>query len=92
MKQFLKKYLHWLLATLLFLVLIFFVSDLTLVGLVRTKRSVERLEGEIEFYREQIREDSLFLENLKEDEFLEKYAREKHLMHRKGEQLFLIEE
>ena len=91
MKSFLKKYWHWLLATVLFLVLVLFVSDLTLVGLIRTKSSVKRLHGEIERYKEQAQEDSIFIERLKDDAFLEEYAREKHLMHAKEEQLFIIE-
>lgn len=91
MKSFLKKYWHWLLATVLFLVLVLFVSDLTLVGLIRTKSSVRRLHGEIERYKEQAQEDSIFIERLKDDAFLEEYAREKHLMHAKEEQLFVIE-
>ena len=91
MKEKLRRYWHWVLATVVFLVLVLFVSDLSLVGLVRTKTSVRRLRGEIERYEEQIREDSIFIERLKDDEFLERYAREKHLMHSKDEQLFIIE-
>lgn len=91
MKDFLKRYWHWVLVTLLFVVLVLFVSDLTLVDLFRTKASVRRLHGEIERYEGQIREDSIFMERLKDDAFLEEYAREKHLMHGKDEQLFIIE-
>lgn len=91
MKEKLRRYWHWVLATVIFLVLILFLSDLSLVGLVKTKTSVRRLRGEIEHYKEQIREDSLFIEKLKDDAFLERYAREKHLMHSKDEQLFIIE-
>ncbi len=91
MKDFLKRYWHWVLVTLLFVVLVLFVSDLTLVDLFRTKASVRRLHGEIERYEGQIREDSIFMERLKDDAFLEEYAREKHLMHSKDEQLFIIE-
>jgi cell division protein FtsB len=43
-------------------------------------------------YEELIARDSLFLEGLKDDAFLEKYAREKHLMYADDEQLFVIEE
>lgn len=91
MKSFLKKYWHWIVVTLVFLVLVLFTSDLTLVGLIKTQTSVKRLRGEIEHYRSQIEADSIFMERLKDDEFLEKYAREKHLMHSKDEQLFIIE-
>lgn len=91
MKERIKKYWRWVGATVVFLVLVLFTSDLTLVGLIKTQTSVKRLRGEIERYREQIEADSIFMERLKDDEFLEKYAREKHLMHSKDEQLFIIE-
>ncbi len=91
MKEWLKKYWHWVLATILFLALVLFVSDLRLVDLISTKRSVRRLHREIERYEEQIREDSTYIEMLKDDEQLEKYAREKHLMHAKDEVLFIVE-
>ena len=91
MKEWLKKYWHWVVVTTLFLVLILFVADLSLVDLARTKSSVRRLHREIERYEKQIREDSIYIEKLKDDEFLEKYAREKHLMHAKDEVLFIVE-
>lgn len=91
MKERIKKYWRWAAATVVFLVLVLFTSDLTLVGLIKTQTSVKRLRGEIERYREQIEADSIFMERLKDDEFLEKYAREKHLMHAADEQLFIIE-
>ena len=91
MKERIKKYWHWVVATVAFLVPVLFTSDLTLVGLIKTRISVGRLRGEVERYKEQIAEDSIFMERLKNDEFLEKYAREKHLMHAADEQLFIIE-
>ena len=91
MKERIKKYWHWGVVTLVFLWLLLFKCDLTLVGLIKTQTSVKRLRGEIERYREQIVTDSVFMERLKDDEFLERYAREKHLMHSKDEQLFIVE-
>lgn len=91
MKEKFIKYWRWVLATAVFLVLVIFLSDLSIVDLVRTKSSVRRLHREIERYDKQIREDSTYIEMLKDDEFLEKYAREKHLMHAKDEVLFIVE-
>ena len=42
-------------------------------------------------YREQAREDSTFLEMLKHDWFLEKYARETYYMKERGEEIYLVE-
>lgn len=53
---------------------------------------MNNLNSEIERYEEIIAEDSVFMYNLKHDNrFLEKYAREKHLMHSEDEQLFIVE-
>ena len=92
MKEKLRRYWHWVLATVVFLVLVLFVSDLSLVGLVRTKTTVRRLRSEIERYEGQIREDSIFIERLKDDEFLERYARERYNMQRQNERIYIIEE
>ena len=43
MKEKLRRYWHWVLATVVFPVLVLFVSDLSLVGLVRTKTTVSTL-------------------------------------------------
>ena len=91
MKSFLKRYWHWLTATLVFIVLVVFFSKQPLVDYVRTKASVRRLKDEREVYEKQIRSDSIFLENLKDDAFLEKYAREKFYMHAEGEEVYLFE-
>lgn len=91
MKKWLKKYWHWVVVTAIFLSLVLFRSSLTLVDLVRTRASVWRLHREIERYDKQIQEDSIYVERLKGDAFLEKYAREKHLMHAKDETLFIVE-
>ncbi|MBP3382722.1 MAG: septum formation initiator family protein [Tidjanibacter sp.] len=91
MKSFLKRYWHWLTVTLVFVVLVVFFSKQPLVDYVRTKASVRRLKAEREVYEKQIRSDSIFLENLKDDAFLEKYAREKFYMHAENEEVYLFE-
>ena len=91
MKSFLKRYWHWLTATLVFVVLVVFFSKQPLVDYVSTKALVRRLKAEREVYEKQIRCDSIFLENLKDDAFLEKYAREKFYMHAENEEVYLFE-
>lgn len=80
-----------MLVTMIFVVMVLFLSDLTLLDLIRTNRSVRRLRGEIERYSNQAEQDSLFIKQLLDDEFLEKYAREKHLMHADGEEVYIVE-
>ena len=57
----------------------------------KRKAYLGRLKAEREAFEVQIERDSLFLENLKDDAFLEKYAREKFYMHAEGEEVFLFE-
>ena len=44
------------------------------------------------YYQQKITQDSTILENLKDDTFLERYAREHYLMKRQGETIYIIKE
>lgn len=90
-KRFLWKHWHWVLGAVVLLVSVCFFADLTIFGFFRTKSSVGQLKKEIAHYEESIKKDSIFLEQLKDDAFLEKYARERHMMYADDEQLFIIE-
>jgi hypothetical protein len=58
------------------------VSSLIEMSHLKTRKAI---------YEESIRRDSLLIENLKNDEFLERYAREKFYMQGKNEDLFIVE-
>lgn len=92
MKTFLRKYWHWLTVSVLFVVLVCFFSDLPLVEYLNTKHNVRHLVAEKDAYVEQIERDSIFIEQLKYDEFLEKYARETFYMHSEGEEVYIFED
>ena len=93
MKEFLKKNAHWVGVAVLLLLVVCFFSDVNIFRYFKTKRRVDNLHREMEYYRERIAEDSTFIQNLRtDDRFLEKYARERHLMHAEDEQIFVIEE
>lgn len=93
MKDFFREYRKWILGALVLLLLVCFFADLNIFGYLKTSRRVNRLHQEIERYEAIIAEDSIFMHHLRNDDrFLEKYAREKHLMHAEDEQLFIIEE
>lgn len=62
-----------------------------LFSFIRTSIEIRELSREKAQYEESIRRDSLLIENLKNDEFLERYAREKYFMQAKGEQVFIVE-
>ena len=62
-----------------------------LVSLIKNSIEIRQLNKEKAHYKSSIQRDSLILENLKNDEFLERYAREKYFMQGKGEQVFIVE-
>jgi len=54
-------------------------------------KSIEKLEDRIEYYENEILKDRKALEELKNDpEKLEKYARERFLMKKKNEDLYIL--
>lgn len=62
-----------------------------LFSFVKTSIEISQLNKEKAIYEASIRKDSLLIENLKNDEFLERYAREKYFMQGKNEQVFIVE-
>ncbi|MBE6211833.1 MAG: septum formation initiator [Rikenellaceae bacterium] len=63
-----------------------------LISLIRTSLEIRELNREKAIYEAEIRRDSILIENLKNDEFLEQYTREKYFMQGKGEQVFIVED
>jgi cell division protein DivIC len=56
----------------------------------RLSKTTDQLEKDQIHYREEIRKDSIALEELSSPEGLEKYAREKYHMKKENEEIFLI--
>jgi cell division protein FtsB len=54
-------------------------------------KEIEKLEGANKYYRDQIGTDSKIIENLKDPDSLEKYAREEYKMKRADEDIYIIE-
>jgi len=63
-----------------------------LISLIRTSLEIRELNREKAIYEAEIRRDSILIENLKNDEFLEQYTREKYFMQGKGGQVFIVED
>lgn len=76
----------------IFVLLIVFVLPNNLLQNRKIRRNIDKMKQEQVIHRENARRDSSFLENLKDDEFLEAYAREQFFMKRKGEEIYVIED
>ncbi len=92
MKRIWEKYRIWIVITIVFLLIITVFSKNTAIEAMAIRRRIKIMQKEQRYYRERSREDSTFLENLKQDRFLEKYARETFYMKGRGEEIYLLEE
>ena len=91
MKQSLSKYL-WLGATAVIFIYTAVVTVRNLVIIVRVNSRIARLEKQYDLYRGRIDQDSTMLEQLKYDEYLEQFAREKFHMQRANENIYIVED
>lgn len=91
MKQSLSKYL-WLGVTAVIFIYTAVVTVRNLVIIVRVNSRIARLERQYDLYRGRIDQDSTLLEELKYDEYLEQFAREKFHMQRANENIYIIED
>lgn len=76
-----------------FLVVIVFLDENSLIQRAQHKREISTLKSEIARYRKQYEEDTRKLKELMNNpEALEKIAREKYLMKKPDEDIFIFEE
>ncbi|MFW5892631.1 MAG: FtsB family cell division protein [Bacteroidota bacterium] len=68
-----------------------FFDQNNLIQQFRLSREIKKLEAEKEYYIEEIKQDSLQMEKFKNDPTeLERYAREKYLMKKENEDIYII--
>lgn len=83
----------YLITIVIFLIIIIFLDENNLLRRAQHKYEISELKSEIERYREQYEHDTKMLEELSNNpEALEKIAREKYLMKRPNEDIFIFEE
>lgn len=83
----------YLIATVIFVVFIVFFDDRDLVSNFRHTRELKNLEKSSQHYQQEIAITRQELKQLRTNAaLLEKYAREKYLMKRDNEDVFLVKE
>lgn len=85
-----KKY-AWRIVIVAIILLGIILISRPLYSIIKTSIEIKALNREKAIYKSSIRRDSVLIENLKNDEYLEQYAREKYLMQGKEEQVFIVE-
>ena len=88
--KFFKDRRLWLISIVVFGLLIVVFDKNNLIEAWRLKQKINALEVQETYDRQKIAEDSTVLENLKNDRYLEQYAREHYLMKRKEETIYLV--
>jgi len=83
-----KKF--WIGATLLIVVFTLSVVGRNIVHAIRIKREINALEREIADWEARIAADSMLLEQLEYDEYLEEYAREHFRMQYPGDRVYIL--
>ena len=88
---FLKSF--YFVSTILFLIFMLFISDSNLIRQYRLTNKLRKLEHEKTYYSEKIKEVEKDRYELMSDEaLLEKFAREKYLMKKEKEDIYVVVE
>ena len=81
-----------MISIIIFILLITVFDKNNLIEVWKLNQQLNELESQRDYYQQKIAQDSTILENLKDDAFLERYAREHYLMKRQGETIYIIKE
>ncbi len=81
----------WISLSAIIIIFMIYVIGRNLFHALSIRSDISALEYEADYYRNHIKADSILLEKLKYDDNLEKYAREKYHMQRRGESVYFIE-
>lgn len=90
--NYIRRRKYWI-TLLIFIVVIGFLDENSLVQRIKHRNEISTLNSEIEKYRKQYEEDTERLKELTTNpEALEKIAREKYLMKKPDEDIYVFEE
>ncbi len=91
MIKFVKKYIYYVVTLVVFIIWMFFFDGNSFGYHQKLNQEIEDLESWNEYHKKKIEEDRIMIEKLKNDDELERYARERYLMHKENEEIFIIE-
>lgn len=81
----------WIAVTAVIMVITGFVVGRSVVHSIEIRRQIRDLERQKEAFEEKIAADSTLVEQLRFDDYLEEYARERFLMQRPDEKVYITE-
>ena len=81
----------YVLILVLFLVWMLFFDTNSILIHEELNDDIEALENNMEFYKEEIKKDKIFIEKMRDSNEIEKFAREKYFLKKENEDIFIIE-
>ena len=82
---------RYVLVLILFSVWMLFFDNYSYLEHRVLDNEIEEIEDNIQYYKTEIKKDSIKIKELKNDNRVEKYAREKYYMKRDNEDIYIIE-
>lgn len=82
---------RYVLVLLFFMVWMLFLDNYSYLEHRVLDKEIEEIEDNIQYYKTEIKKDSINIKQLKNDDRVEKYAREKYYMKRENEDIYIIE-
>ena len=81
----------YLLIVILFIVWMFFFDTNSFLIHQELNEDIKKLENNKKVYQDEIENDKLFIEKMKDSNEIEKFAREKYYLKKENEDIYLIE-
>lgn len=82
---------RYVLVIIFVVVWIFFLDNYSYFEHRTLNKEIDKLEDKKEYFRDEIKKDSLSIKQLKNTDQTEKYAREKYYMKRNDEDIYIID-
>lgn len=86
-----KRYGKYVVTVLIFMVIMVFFGEQSLINYVKRSREIRHLEEQRDGYREGIKRAEKELQVLQHTDSLERYAREHYYMHAENEDVYILE-
>jgi cell division protein FtsB len=90
-RKVLRTSILWISTAVAFAVIIIFIDRNSYLDRAATKREIESLRTQRDYYLQRIHEDSIEIARLRNDHYLETYAREHFLMRRDSDVVYVLE-
>ena len=87
-----RKYGKYVVTVAVFVVVMLFVGDQSLINCMKRAREIRHLEEQRDAYRAGIQRAQRELNALQNTDSLERFAREQYFMHADNEDVYLVEE